>query len=179
MNDQYKITLLPDNIFCLKGDEFFRCISQLSGEILCEVLKIQLIDSADAFLNTSNVFDIFRFNSSEINSLRNQVCFKTENGDYIIRNGLLTNLSLLTNLLNIKREQLLNEDRDQLPNDDQDQKFLDLIKKNSLLRSLLTWYKENEKGTKTESTFSEKFIDTILYNLTKSPNHYRYSESIR
>ncbi len=47
-----------------------------------------------------------------------------------------------------------------------------------MLRSLLTWYKQNEKVIKKEETFLAKFIDTITNNLTKSPNHYRYSESI-
>jgi hypothetical protein len=174
MNDKGDTSMLLNNIFSLKGDEFFNCICQLSGEILCEILKIQFIDSAETLLNSSNLFNIFQYNSPEINGLRNKVCFKMDNGDYIVKSGILTNLSLLTDLLNKKKEQLLNPNQ----NEDEEHISIDLINNNPLLRSLLTWYKQSEKVTRNEQTFLAKFIDTITNNLTKSPNHYRYSEAI-
>jgi hypothetical protein len=51
-----------------------------------------------------------------------------ENGDYIVKSGILTNLSLLTNLLNAKREQLLNPNQ----NEDQEQISIDFINNNPL-----------------------------------------------
>ncbi len=96
MNNHYDPTIIPDNLLNLKGDEFFKCIKQLGGEMLCEILKIQLIDSTEAFVNSNNLFDIFQYNSPEINCLRDKIYFRTENGDYILKSGITTNLSLLT-----------------------------------------------------------------------------------
>lgn len=67
MSSYYDPSLIPNNILSLKGDEFFECIKQLSGEVVCDLLKIQLIDSAEAFMITNDLFEIFRYNSPEIN----------------------------------------------------------------------------------------------------------------
>ena len=45
----YDTSILPDNIFTLKSEEFFRVIRSLVGEIVCNILQIQLIDSAENF----------------------------------------------------------------------------------------------------------------------------------
>jgi hypothetical protein len=67
-------------------------------------LKIQLIDSTEGFLYSTNLFEIFQYNSPSINCLRDKIYFKTDSGDYILKSGITTNLSLLTNLLNEKKK---------------------------------------------------------------------------
>ncbi|CAF1133516.1 unnamed protein product [Didymodactylos carnosus] len=174
MNSKCDTSVLPNNIFSLQGDEFFRCIEQLAGGMLCAILKIQLIDSTQALMNSTDLFDIFLYNSPKINCLRDKVYFRTENGDYILKSGITTNLSLLRNLLNAKKEEQQNSHYNQ----QQEQISINLINNNPMLKSLFRWYEQNEKVENKEQTFLKTFIDTITNNLTKSPNNYRYSESV-
>ncbi|CAF1531052.1 unnamed protein product [Adineta ricciae] len=45
--------VIPHNLLALKGDEFFKWVKQFGGEMLCEILKIQLMDSVEINLNKS------------------------------------------------------------------------------------------------------------------------------
>lgn len=104
MYNNYDQTIVPNNVLSLKGDDFYKFIKQLGGEMLCEILKIQLIDSTETLMNSNNLFDIFQYNSPEIDCLRDKIYFKTENGSYILKIGIKANLSLLTNILNKKKK---------------------------------------------------------------------------
>ncbi|CAF0969260.1 unnamed protein product [Rotaria sordida] len=174
MNNYYDATIIPNNLLSLKGDEFYKFIKQLSGEMPCEILKIQLIDSTEAFMNSDNLFDIFKYNSPEINCLRDKIYFRAENGDYILKSGITTNLSLLTNLLNEKKKEQQNVNFNQ----QQEQIYSNIINNNPLLKSLFRWYEHNDTLKNNESTFLTAFIDCIVNNLNKSPNNYRYSKSV-
>jgi hypothetical protein len=61
------MSVLSDNSFDLNGEVFFQCIRHIGGHMLCDILKIQLIDSTRILMETPDVFDIFKYNSSEIN----------------------------------------------------------------------------------------------------------------
>jgi hypothetical protein len=84
MGKSWDTSILPDNIFDSNGEVVFQCIRQIGGHMLCEILKIQFIDSTRILMEFLDVFDIFKSNSLEINDLCDQVCFKTEKGDYIV-----------------------------------------------------------------------------------------------
>jgi hypothetical protein len=103
MDNRCDTSVLPDNISDLNGEVFFQCIRQTGGHVLCEILKIQFIDSTRILMESPDVFDIFKYNSLEMNDLRDQVCFETEKGDYIVKSGVRTNLSLLMILPNAKK----------------------------------------------------------------------------
>jgi len=167
-------SVLPNNIFSLKGDVFYECIQQLVGEMLCEILKIQLIDSAQALMDCDDLFNIFQYNSPEINCLRDKACFKTVNGDYIVKRGIITNLSWLKTLLNSKKE----EQENPTYSLQQEHTSINLINNHPVLKSLFRWYEQNENPGSKVQTFLTTFIDTITNNLIKTPNNYRYSESI-
>ena len=85
MDNSCDTSVLPNDIFDLNGEEFFTCVRKIGGQMLCEILKIQFIDSTRTLMESPDVFDIFKYNSLEINHLRDQVCFKTENGHYILK----------------------------------------------------------------------------------------------
>jgi hypothetical protein len=93
MDNRCDTSVLPENIFDLNGEVFFQCIRHTGGHMLCEALKIQFIDSTRILMETPDVFDIFKYKSSEINVLRDRVYCKTEKGDYIAKSGIRTNLT--------------------------------------------------------------------------------------
>ncbi|CAM4822591.1 unnamed protein product [Rotaria magnacalcarata] len=149
MNNHYDATTIPNNVLSLKDDEFFKFIKQLGGEILCELLKIQLIDSTKVFVNSNNLFDIFQYSSPEINCLRDKMHFRTE-----------------------KEQQNLNF------NQQQEQTYSNIISNNPLLKSLFDWYEHNDTTNNNEPTFLTTFIGCIVKNLNKPSNNYRYSKSV-
>jgi hypothetical protein len=90
-------------------------------------------------MESPDVFDILKYNSLEINHLRDQVCFKTEDGHDILESGIRTSLSLLTTLLNAKKE----EQGDVYCNRAQEQLPITLVNDNPMLKSLLRFYEED------------------------------------
>ena len=173
MNSNGDTSILPNNVFHLKGDEFFRLIRNIAGETVCEILQIQLIDSTQLLLNTPDLFDIFKYDSIETNHLRNKACFKTANGDYILKSGIITNVSRLTTLLNAK-----NEEQQASYNDQRQERIINLINENPMLKSLVQWFERTDEKDKQAERFLNTFIDTIADNLARSPNNYRFSEPV-
>ena len=173
MNSNGDTSILPNNVFHLKGDEFFRLIRNIAGETVCEILQIQLIDSTQLLLNTPDLFDIFKYHSIETNHLRNKACFKTANGDYILKSGIITNVSRLTTLLNAK-----NEEQQASYNDQRQERIINLINENPMLKSLVQWFERTDEKDKQAERFLNTFIDTIADNLARSPNNYRFSEPV-
>ncbi|CAM2719861.1 unnamed protein product [Rotaria socialis] len=176
MDNSYNTIRVPENLLTLKGDEFFQFIKQLGGEILFEILYIQLIDSTEALMKTNNILDMFQYDSPDINRLRNKICFSTVNGDYVLRSGVKAILLLLTNILNEKRKQLENSIIYQ--HQEQEQIYSKIINQNPLLESLINLYRQNDTLHDNESGFLKLFIDCIMKNLNKSSNNYRYSKSV-
>ena len=75
---------VPEDLFHLKGEDFYCFIQSLAGDLVRDIVEIQMIDSAQNFLNTNNIFDIFQYDSEEIDNLKYQACFKLKIGNFII-----------------------------------------------------------------------------------------------
>ena len=83
-------------------------------------------------------------------------------------------MSLLKNLLNTKREQ-----QPASHSDEQRERIsIDLIDENPTLKSLIRWFEQNRERNKDEPRFLNTFIDTIVDNLARSPNNYRFPKTI-
>ncbi|CAF1621495.1 unnamed protein product [Rotaria sordida] len=175
--DVYDVSVLPDNIFTLKGEEFFHAIRSLVGEVICNILQIQMIDSAQNFLNTVDVFEIFKYDSEEIDNIKTKSCFKMRNGEYIIRTGVLNNMTYLKTILKKKIEE-----QHSFTNDLQKERYYELIDQNSMLQSLIDWYSQNQftnNYSNKKHLFVSSFIDTITKNIVKSKQGYRYDDSVK
>ncbi|CAF3971032.1 unnamed protein product [Rotaria magnacalcarata] len=92
METNWDASILPNDVFILKDNEFFECIKHVAGDIVCEILKIQMIDSAQVLINSDDLLSFLQHNSPEINFFRDKVCFKTENGSFLIKSGITTNM---------------------------------------------------------------------------------------
>ena len=173
----YDTSILPDNIFTLKSEEFFRVIRSLVGEIVCNILQIQLIDSAENFLNTIDIFEIFKYDSEEIDEIKVKSCFKMRNGDYVIRAGILNNMTYLKAILRKKFEQHYS-----FTNNVQKERYYELIDQNSMLQALIDWCSLNRltnNDNNEKQLFISSFIDTIAKNINKSKQSYRYNGCVK
>lgn len=174
MNGYSDTTVIRDNFLNLRGDDFFSYVQQLSGETVCEILKIQSIDSVETLINCADLLDIFRYNSPEINCLRNKIYFKTYNGNYILKAGVKINMRRLPKLIDGK----IKEQKKLTFNQEHDEISIDVINNNLLLKSLSQWYQFNEGLENSKPVFLTHFIECIVNNLHKSPNNYRYSSLV-
>jgi len=126
------------------------------------------------------VFAFFQIESEETDAIKAESCFKSKTGQYIVKPGIQTGLSYLIKLLKKKLKQeeelTLNEN-----SQTQDKHISnEFINKHPLLKSLIKWYQQNDlEGNNKANRFLTMFIDNLVFNLTQSSNHFRYSESIK
>ncbi|CAF4198505.1 unnamed protein product [Rotaria magnacalcarata] len=108
METNWDASILPNDVFILKDNEFFECIKHVAGDIVCEILKIQMIDSAQVLINSDDLLSFLQHNSPEINFFRDKVCFKTENGSFLIKSGITTNMNYAGIIRKINYDQSTN-----------------------------------------------------------------------
>jgi len=163
--DNCDTSVLPDDIFSLKGESFFHIVRSLVGEVISDILEIQLIDSAENLLHTNDIFDIFKYDSEDLEEIKLKSCFKMRNGEYIVRIGVTNNMKYLKMLLKKKLEE-----KNSLTNHFQKEQYYQLINQNPILQSLITWYLHNESNNNGDKNhlFTSSFIDTITKNIIKS-----------
>lgn len=83
------LSVLPLNVFKMKGDAFYKLVEDLTSEDIEDLLKIQRISSARSFLNTNPLafFDLKSDNESII-ELQNRLSYKTTDHKIIILAGI-------------------------------------------------------------------------------------------
>ncbi|CAF4284482.1 unnamed protein product, partial [Adineta steineri] len=78
---------LPENVLELEGEDFYRFTKSISGALLTEVLKVQNIDSVFIFLQTKDIFEIFKYNSITLRDLKLKIGFDVEDGEFQVKHG--------------------------------------------------------------------------------------------
>ena len=167
-----------DNVFALKNEEFYSFVHTMVGQQIVDILKFQSITSTQSLIRYPNIFDIFNMKCSEPNflSIRKMSCLELEDGQFIVKVGLINNLNYL---LDFSKQQKTSEDSSM---DVDSGLTFDFIKRHPLLKNLILWYQriESEDVTNTNKNgYLIDFINTITNNLTKSSNHFRYSDKIK
>jgi len=62
--------VLPFNVFTYHDDDFYNLMSELADRDETALLKIQGIRTVNAFLPTSNIFDIVNIDSEELSDVK-------------------------------------------------------------------------------------------------------------
>lgn len=180
-NDRLRsdLRLLPNDIFTRVDEAFFSIVRKFVDGAVAEILKIQLINSGRKLLNTSDVFAFFQIESEETDDIKSKCCFKSKTGQYIVKPGVRTDLLYLVDLFKRKLE----EERELLTKENRSADDCDLdtecVKKNPVLKSLIKWYRLTGEERSESRRFLTTFIDNLAENLPRSPNTFRYSESIK
>ncbi|CAF3373776.1 unnamed protein product [Rotaria sp. Silwood2] len=130
-----------------------------------------MIDSAQKFLNTDDIFEIFKYDSEEIDKIKHQSCFKLKNGDYIVRAGIQNNMNYLRELLKRKLEEQCSATISY-----QEEAIKDVINKNPLLRSLIAWYLQNEHLlNKSNVSVNNHNNNNFHYNISQNTININHS----
>ncbi|CAF2078614.1 unnamed protein product [Rotaria magnacalcarata] len=151
------------------------------GSPLRDILKIQSIDSAQSFLDTSDVFEIFKYDIPDLLELKTKSCLKI-NEKYVVKIGIKNSLTYLTALLKAKQKKLMDDNCNN--NSSHRQISYELLNDNPSLKSLIDWYEEKQYTIKNNNSnpkqsFLSSFIDNITKNLARPTNNYQYSDSVK
>ncbi|CAF1440391.1 unnamed protein product, partial [Adineta steineri] len=171
---------MPDNVFYLKNDEFYGFVRTLVGQQIVDILKFQSITSTQSLIRYLNIFDIFTMECSQLDFLliRKAACLELEDDKFLVKVGLINNLNHLLDYLK-QQQNKINENNYM---DVDSSLTLDLINKHPLLKNLVVFYQRigSEGVTNAnKNDFLIDFINTITNNLTKSSNHFRYSDKVK
>jgi hypothetical protein len=174
-------TILPDNIFSLSNDEFFVVVQKLAGDSIVEMLKLQYINSTKSLLRTENVFNVFSIacNDSHLLNIKKKVGFQLDDGTFVVKDGVKSNMNYLLKLLEEKQQELILKNTDNNNHKVNQQIPFDLISNNPLLKSLISYYEKlDNTNNRTEESFLQSFINNVTSNLYKSSNRYRYEDQV-
>ena len=83
------LSILPTNAFCLRGDEFYALVKELTSDDIEELFRIQKVSNARCLLNT-NVLTFFDISSNDplITQLQDRLSFTVADGKRVIRAGV-------------------------------------------------------------------------------------------
>ena len=135
---------VTDNVFSLKNNAFYPFIQELVGQHIVDVLKFQAITSTQSLIRNPNIFEIFNMKFTEPNFLyiRQKSCFQLDNGQFIVKIGLINNLNYLLDFL--KQQQEKKPMTSSYIDTDSSLSF-DFINKYPLLKNLILWYQRVDK----------------------------------
>jgi len=172
---------ITEDVFSLKNDDFYGFIHGLVGQQIVDVLKFQSITSTQSLIRSPNIFEIFNMQCTEPNflSIREKSGFQLDDGQFIVKIGLMNNLNYLLDFLKQQQQKKIMESS--YIDADPDLSF-DFINKHPLLKNLILWYQRVDHDRITDKdkySFLKEFIDTITNNLIKPNNHFRYSDTIK
>ena len=126
------------------------------GDIEVEILKVQCINSVQSLLRSTDLFSIFQLDCDELHELRTRVCWKLNDGTYLVKPVIRDNLrycvSILKDIFNPMERKKENASFPGLPD-----------------QSLLL----------DADSFAHEFIDNMMKNMHQSKNNYLYSPLVR
>ncbi|CAF2945322.1 unnamed protein product [Rotaria sp. Silwood2] len=169
------------DVFSLKNNEFYAFIEELVGQQIVDVLKSQSITSTQSLIRNPNIFEIFNMKCTDPNflSIREKSCFQLDDGQFIVKIGLMNNLNYLLDFLKQQQQKKIMENSYV---DSNASLSFDFINKHPFLKTLILWYQQvdnDDINNKDNHGFLKDFIDTITNNMTKSSSRFRYSDTIK
>ena len=159
------------DVFSLKNNEFYAFIEGLVGQQIVDILKFQSIASTQSLIRNSNIFDIFNMKCSEPDflSIRERSCLRLDDGQFIIKIGLVNNLNYLLDVLKQQQQKKLREkdDVDENPCLSLSSDFLD---RHPLLKDLILYYQRVDRGLfGKDATRFLVFFPSPCHRLSLSP----------
>ena len=170
---------LPNDVFSLKGDAFYKLIQNQCGDEVMELAHSQGISSAYSLLySPSDLFDCIELNSSDprLIAIKQKVAFLMNDGTWQIKIGIRDQVE---NFMIALRARLYN-DQQTTPSPSEDLVIsAELLHQFSWLRSLVLFCQNLTQSSNTSKLVClSSFIENLAKNLLKSSNRYRHSELI-
>jgi hypothetical protein len=95
-------SVLPPDILTLKGYDFFNVVEQLTSDSVADLLRVQEIQNVQVFMLVSNVLSVLQSHSSELDCIKNNVYFRLNDNNYILKIGIKASVRYLRELFACK-----------------------------------------------------------------------------
>ncbi|CAF3030287.1 unnamed protein product, partial [Rotaria sp. Silwood2] len=109
MSISYHFDSLPLNVLTLSGYEFFQFIKTILGESEAKLLNKIAVRTTSSLIMIEDPLDIFNqdIEDEELDTLKEQLCFKMKNDKYLIKPGVISRFLSLKRALQEKLTQEL------------------------------------------------------------------------
>lgn len=160
----------PDDFLSYSGNKFYQFVKNFLGEIEADILEVQSIKNVRVMLRITDVFSFFDINCEETLELKTKACFVTDEMNYLVRPGIRSNMEYFIELLRAHYSpSLINE--------------TPLSSQTAILKSDQYFHRHMSSSTTdsmdnnercSSKSFLNIFIDNLVKNMNRSPNHYKY-----
>lgn len=83
---------------------FMIFIIEICGETEANLIRIQGIQNVQSFIRCKDYFSILNIDCEEVDKLKSVACFRSRNGDYVVKQGVKLNFDNLADALKTKHE---------------------------------------------------------------------------
>lgn len=98
-------SLLPNDILSYTDTQFYNVAKQIIGDDAVELLEIQGIRSPDSFVLIPDVFAILDIKCAALNSIREKLCLKSDDGKYVVKPGIKSLMNCFCELIIKKKDE--------------------------------------------------------------------------
>jgi hypothetical protein len=103
----YDLYSLQDEVLLLSNEDFYDFVMQVAGKLEAEILKIQGIRSARAFLRSADPLAIFRLECDAVAELKKEAFWRCNDGQFVVKQGIELNLQILADTLKEKHNKYM------------------------------------------------------------------------
>ena len=162
--------VLPDDVLCFEGENFFQLVNKICGGIFKELMEILSINTVYKLLLVQNdILSVFQKKYLELESITKRACLHLDDDSILLKPGLRLNFERFITALQAMNDKNQQQKRAHNLNND-------IL---SMFKTLIQSFQINESDDPEKNlSFPIAFIENILSNLLKNKNNYRYDEPI-
>jgi len=171
--------ILPNDIFSLKGNAFYKLVQTQCGDEVMELVRYQCVSSAYSLLySPSDLFDCIHLNSSDprLIDMKQKVAFLMDDGTWKIKIGIQDQVDSFMIAL---RARLWNDQQPVPPPAEDLVISADLLSSFPWLKSLVLFCQNLTRSSNTSKLVClSSFVENLAKNLLNPSNRYRHSKLI-
>ena len=95
---------LKDDVLFISNNTFYEFVKGVCGEVEADILRVQGIRNTQCLIRSTNLLDILKLDCDEVNVIKPYACFRCNNGEFIVKQGVKLNLDNLVDALKEKHE---------------------------------------------------------------------------
>ena len=91
---------LTEQMLSYKNQSFYDLVRQQCGDVVVEIMRLQDISSVECLLEVGDIFAFLNLDSNELIQIKKKAGNFLNNGDYVLKTGLLCKVQTFINNLN-------------------------------------------------------------------------------
>jgi hypothetical protein len=168
--EQSELSTLPDDVWSYSDDVFYNFVQKFVGPIEAEILEIQHIKNVRILLQVRDIFSFFQINCKETYDLKRKACFIDDDMNFMVREGVKSNIEQFIYLLKRHYESRLADTNPVLSHTTTT--TIANNKTSQCICDLINIDRENEQYQ--SKPFINIFLSNLLKNMKRSKNNFQF-----